>query len=184
MFTYIPSLLRLLPTASHFTPRGHHRAPRSSQGAKGITGRRGHHTAPSWAHWAIWQFPTSYLFCTWECIYVSATLWIHPTLSFLPYVHKSILYVCISDVALLSWESSECIALFTSIFPWNCSESLPISMAVWAKPFQPLSPTPITSQNKLFLLSELSSLAPCWVQPSSAVPAIRGEGENQPAGLN
>jgi len=140
MFTYIPSLLRLLPTASHFTPRGHHRAPRSSQGAKGITGRRGHHTAPSWAHWAIRQFPTSYLFCTWECIYVSATLWIHPTLSFLPYVHKSILYVCISDVALLSWESSECIALFTSIFPWNCSESLPISMAVWAKPFQPLSP--------------------------------------------
>ena len=135
---------------------------------KVITGRRGHHTAPSWAHWAIRQFPTSYLFCAWECIYVSATLWIHPTLSFLPYVDKSILYVCISDVALLSWESSECIALFTSIFPWNCSESLPISMAVWAKPFQPLSPTPITSQNKLFLLSELSSLAPCWVQPSSA----------------
>ena len=142
-----------------------HRPPfhpsRSSQGAEVITQRRAELTG------LYGSFPLAICFAH-GSVYMSVWLWIHPTLSFLPYVDKSILYVCISDVALLSWESSECIALFTSIFPWNCSESLPISMAVWAKPFQPLSPTPITSQNKLFLLSELSSLAPCWVRPSSA----------------
>ena len=69
MYTYIPSLLVLVPTHSlphpsyplpHLTPLGHHRAP-------------------SWAPCAIWQVPTSYLFYTWYCIHVSPNLPVHAT---------------------------------------------------------------------------------------------------------
>ena len=63
-YTYVSSLLSLPPT-----PLGHHRAP-------------------SWALCAMQQLPTSYLLYTWWCIYVSPTLSICPTLSFLHCVHK------------------------------------------------------------------------------------------------
>ena len=42
----------------------------------------GHHRALGWAPCVIRQLPTSYLFYTWSCIYVCATLSIHPTLAF------------------------------------------------------------------------------------------------------
>jgi len=38
---------------------------------------------------------TSYLFYAWQCVYVSATFSVHPTLSFLQCVHKFIFYICI-----------------------------------------------------------------------------------------
>ena len=55
-----------------------------------------------WAPCAIQQLPTSYLFCTWYCVHVSATLSLHTSLSLLPlpHVHKSVLYVSISIPAL------------------------------------------------------------------------------------
>ena len=46
------------------------------------------------------ELPTSRLFHTWQCIYVNAALSICPTLSFPHYVHKSVLYFCISFLAL------------------------------------------------------------------------------------
>ena len=58
IYIYIPSLLDLPPT-----PLCHHRTQ-------------------SWAPCAIQQLPTSYLFNTWWCIYVSPDLAIPPTLSF------------------------------------------------------------------------------------------------------
>ena len=56
IYIYIPSLLDLPPT-----PLCHHRTQ-------------------SWAPCAIQQLPTSYLFNTWWCIYVSPNLAICPTL--------------------------------------------------------------------------------------------------------
>ena len=40
------------------------------------------------------QLATRYLLYTWWCKYFSATLSIHPTLSFPHSVHKSVLYIC------------------------------------------------------------------------------------------
>ena len=60
----------------------------------------GHHRARSWAPRATWQLPTSCVFHTRQYIYVSATLSVHPTLSFPPFVHKSVLYVWVSIPAL------------------------------------------------------------------------------------
>ena len=65
MYTYIPSL------PSH--PTSHH---------------LGHHRASSWAPCATQKLPTSSLFHTWQCVYVSATLPIHPTPSFPLCVHS------------------------------------------------------------------------------------------------
>ena len=73
--THIPSLLRFPPT-SHPSPLGHHRAP-------------------NWAPCAICQLPTSRLFYTWSCVYVSAALSIHPIISSRLCVHMSALYVCV-----------------------------------------------------------------------------------------
>ena len=70
-----------LPPGSHPTPLGHHRAP-------------------GWAPCVIQQLPTSYLFYTRSYIYVSATFSIHPALSFPCYVHKSVLYICVSISSL------------------------------------------------------------------------------------
>ena len=63
MYTYMPSLLD-----PHPTPLGHHRAP-------------------SWTPCVTEQLPTSYLFYTWWCIYVSPNLPICLTLHF-PQEHK------------------------------------------------------------------------------------------------
>ena len=52
----------------------------------------GHHRAPSWAPYTIEQLPTSYLYYIWQCIYVSATLSILPTLSLPHCVHTSVLH--------------------------------------------------------------------------------------------
>ena len=67
--TYIPSLLSIPPTPLS-TPLGHHR---------------------TWSRvpYAIQKLPTSYLFYTWECIYVNATLSICPILSFPHPIHFS-----------------------------------------------------------------------------------------------
>ena len=65
MYTYIPSL------PSH--PTSHH---------------LGHHRASSWAPCATQKLPTSSLFHIWQCVYVSATLPIHPTPSFPLCVHS------------------------------------------------------------------------------------------------
>ena len=56
----------------------------------------GHHRTLGWAACAMQQHPTSYPFYTWECIYVSAILSIHPTLSFpsqCPQVHLLCLHL-------------------------------------------------------------------------------------------
>ena len=53
-----------------------------------------------WTPCAIKPLPTSCLFHTWWCVYVDATLWIYPTLSFPHCVHKPILYIHISIPAL------------------------------------------------------------------------------------
>ena len=73
---HIPFLLNLTPTP-HPTPLGHHRAP-------------------SWAPCAIQLLPTSCLFYIWKCVYVNATLSIHPTLPFPHCAHISVLYVCVT----------------------------------------------------------------------------------------
>ena len=60
----------------------------------------GHHRAPSWAPCAVQQAPIRYLFHTWQCICISATLPMPPTHSVHHCVHLSLLYVCISIPAL------------------------------------------------------------------------------------
>ena len=89
-YIYVPSLLNLLPLPPpHPTPLGYH-------------------GAPSWASYATQQLPTAYLFYMWACMYISATLPIHPSLSFPCWVHKSVPCVCISILAqqlLLPWSS-------------------------------------------------------------------------------
>ena len=52
--------------------------------------------------------PTSYLFYTRSCIYVSATFLTRPTLSFPRCVHMSILCVCVSILALQISSSVSC----------------------------------------------------------------------------
>ena len=75
-YTYVPSLMNLHPT-----PPGGHRAS-------------------GWAPCAIQQLPIGSLFYTWSYIYANATLSIYPTLYFPLYVHKPVLYVWVSFVAL------------------------------------------------------------------------------------
>ena len=77
---YSPSLQSLSPLAHNPTPLGHHRAP-------------------GWAPCAAQQLLASCLFCLRECIQVSATFSVDPTLSFPHCAHKSVLYVCIPVVA-------------------------------------------------------------------------------------
>ena len=62
----------------------------------------GHHRAVSWAPSVTQQLPTSCLFYTWSCIYISAPVSAHRTLPFPTCVRKSILYICISISALQS----------------------------------------------------------------------------------
>ena len=81
MYAYIYPLPFEPPCQPHATPLGHHRASR-------------------WAPCAVEQLPTSRLFYTRACIYVSPSLLIHPTLSFPRCAHKSVLCVCISIPAL------------------------------------------------------------------------------------
>ena len=54
------------------------------------------HRASSWAPWATQQHPTSYLFYTWQCIYVNAIPPIHSIFSFPPFPHLSTHPVSIS----------------------------------------------------------------------------------------
>ena len=60
----------------------------------------GCHRALTWAPCVPQQIPTGYLLCIWWWICFSATLSVHPTLSFPCCVCKSVLYVCISIAAL------------------------------------------------------------------------------------
>ena len=53
----------------------------------------GGHRAPSCTPRAIQQFPTSYLFYTWQCIYVKLNLPVCPTLPFPCCVHISALHL-------------------------------------------------------------------------------------------
>ena len=79
---YIPSLLSLPPSIPTSQP---------SQASQ----------SPGWAPCVITQqLPTSYLFYTGQCIYVSATFPVCPTLSFLSCVPESVLYTCTSIPAL------------------------------------------------------------------------------------
>ena len=50
----------------------------------------------------------SFLFYTWQCIYVNASLPSHPTLAFL-HVHMPLLYVCLSIPA---WQISSSVPFF------------------------------------------------------------------------
>ena len=87
MYTYILSLLNLPPALPPpFTSLGYHRTP-------------------SWAPGVMQQLPTSHLFYTWQCVYVSATLSVHPVLSFPCRVHKSLL--CIWSTLLVSLKNSQ-----------------------------------------------------------------------------
>ena len=55
----------------------------------------GHLSVPDWDSCAVQQLPTNYLFYTWQCIYVSATFSICPTLTFCGCVRMPVLYwVC------------------------------------------------------------------------------------------
>ena len=54
----------------------------------------------NWAPCAVQALPTSYLFYTWQSIYVKATLSVCPTLSFMRCVHKYSFNICISLPAL------------------------------------------------------------------------------------
>ena len=54
----------------------------------------GHHRTPSWGPCVVQQLPMKGLFYMWSCIYVSAALSIHPTLSFPRCGNESVLYVC------------------------------------------------------------------------------------------
>ena len=56
----------------------------------------GHHWAPSWAPWAIWQLPTSYLL-TCDSVYV----WI-PTSQFTPPLRPFPVSTCLFSILLLS----------------------------------------------------------------------------------
>ena len=106
MYTYIPSLLDLpLTPPSH--PLGHHRAP-------------------SWAPCAIQHLPTSYLCYTWQCVYISATLSICPTLSFPLSVHKCILDVCVSLPALQIGSSVLFSLKSTALIFWSGLRECPI----------------------------------------------------------
>ena len=60
----------------------------------------GHHRAENWAPLVVWQLPIRFLCCTWPCIYVKASCSINPTLSFLDYFNKFLLYICSSIPAL------------------------------------------------------------------------------------
>ena len=62
----------------------------------------GCHRAPSWAPCARQQLPASRLFYPGWCInvYVSAAFSVHPTFSFPCCVYNSVLYVCVSILAL------------------------------------------------------------------------------------
>ena len=71
-YTCITSLLSL-PPSPHAAPSGRH-------------------GAPGWAPRVTQQLLTSHLLYTWQCMYVSATFSVRPTLSFPHCVHKSILY--------------------------------------------------------------------------------------------
>ena len=55
MYTYILSLLNVPHPHHHLTPLGHHRAL-------------------SWAACAVQRLPTSYPFCTWQCVYANPAL--------------------------------------------------------------------------------------------------------------
>ena len=78
-YTHTPSLLSLPPTLGiHPIPLGH----------------------PSWSLSAMQSLPNSYLLYTWSCLYITAILPIHPTLSCAHCVQKSVFNVCLSTVAL------------------------------------------------------------------------------------
>ena len=64
MYPHIPSLLHIPPSHPPYpTPLGHHKEL-------------------SWSPCAVQLLPTSYLFYIWWCIYVNATLSLHPSLPF------------------------------------------------------------------------------------------------------
>ena len=83
-----------------------------------------HHRASSWALCAIQQLPTSYLFYTWQCIYVNATLAIHPTLHF-PTESTSPFSTSVS-LLLLS-----CSVVFDSfVTPWTAAPQASLSFTI------------------------------------------------------
>ena len=57
-----------------------------------------HHSTPSWAPCAIKQVPTFYLFCRWQCLYVSPNLEFIPLPHPLPQVHSLCLFVPITPL--------------------------------------------------------------------------------------
>ena len=78
MCTCLSSSRTSLPPVPHPAHLGHHRAELGS----------------------LQQLPSSLLFCSWQCIYVTAILPVCPTLPFICWVHQSILYMCVSIPAL------------------------------------------------------------------------------------
>ena len=87
----------------------------------------GHYRAPSWAPCAVQQLVTSYLFHTWSCINVSATLPIHSTLTFGPCVHMSdTLYV-----SLYSCPANSFISTIFLDFIYMCSYRLFVFQRYW-----------------------------------------------------
>ena len=61
----------------------------------------GPHRTLNWAPCATQHLPMSCLFYTRRCIYVNATLPIHPTLPFPPSVQTAVLQVCVSSLRTL-----------------------------------------------------------------------------------
>ena len=107
MHTYISPPSLTYPPPSHLTHLGHHRAS-------------------SWA--AVEQLPASYIFYTWKCIYVIATLSIHPTLSFPLCVHQSVPYVYTSIQTLQShWANNTFTFTLYICKLWKSAQSLVIS---------------------------------------------------------
>ena len=75
----------------------------------------GCHRVLGWAACVTQQLPTSYVFYIWWCICFHATLSVHPTVFFPCCVHKSVLYVCISIVAL---QTSSSVPYFRPVRTW------------------------------------------------------------------
>ena len=140
--------LEIPSTTPHFTPRGHHRAP-------------------SWAHWAVWQFPLAICFAP-GSIYVSATLnSSHPLLPTpCPKVQSLCLHLRFSSFKPGNFRMYSIVHQY---FPMKLQRITADKHGSVSKTFPSSVPHPHHVAEKWFLLSELSSLAPCCVRPSSAV---------------
>ena len=143
----------------------------------------GLHGAPSWAPWDIRQLPTSYLFYTWECVYVGPAFWIiPPSHSYLcPQVHSLCLHLRFSSFKLGSFRMN---GIVHQYFPMQLQQITAYKHGSLSKTCPASVPHPHHVADQV--ISSLWALLPGSLLCATIlcrVPARR-EGENQPAGLN